>query len=144
MQRLLLAVMLAVPVFPAMATERLREEAQTLALSNRMMETAMKKSPEAVFAQLKPYWPLDPAEIDGLASTARLQWQIVESRFGKPLGYELVATERIGHSFVRYVYLQKFENHALRWVFGYYKPKDSWLTNAFKFDDQLDQLYEED
>ena len=67
-----------------------------------------------------------------------------EARFGKPLGYELVATERIGNSFVRYVYLQKFENHALRWVFGYYKPKDSWLTNAFKFDDQLDQLYEED
>lgn len=122
----------------------LKNEAATLALSDRMMETAMTQSPDAVFSQLKPYWPLDPAEIDGLASNAKLQWQLVESRFGKPLGYELVSTERIGQSFVRYVYLQKFERHGLRWMFSFYRPKDIWLTNSFKFDDQLDYLYDKD
>jgi hypothetical protein len=143
MHRLLVAIVLFLASTPALATG-LKSDAEALALSNRMMDTAMKQSPDAVFSQLKPYWPLDAAEIDGMASSAKLQWQIVETRFGKPVGYELVATERLGQSFVRYVYLQKFEHHALRWVFAFYRPKDVWLANSFKFDDQLDSLYSED
>lgn len=144
MPRLLIAFVLLLASTCVLAAGGLKSEADALALSNRMMETAMKQTPDAVFSQLKPYWPLDAAEIDGMASSAKMQWQLVETRFGKPLGYELVMTERIGNSFIRYVYLQKFDNHALRWVFAYYRPKDVWLANAFKFDDQIEYLYDEE
>lgn len=142
MRRLFLALVLLFVSSGALAAGGLKSEVETLALSNRMMDTAMKQPPDAVFSQLKPHWPLDAAEIDGMASTAKMQWQMVETRFGKPLGYELVSTQRIGGSFIRYVYLQKFENHALRWVFAYYRPKETWLANSFKFDDQLEYLYD--
>lgn len=142
MKHLLLALLLL--AFPAVAgAETLRSEADTLALSRKMMDVAMTQPPGAAFAILKPYWPMDPAEIDGLTSNASLQWQVIEARFGKPLGYELVKTERIGQSFVRYVYLQKFEKHALRWRVSFYRPRDAWMTNNFAFDDQLESLYVE-
>ncbi|MDF9440831.1 MAG: hypothetical protein ABS96_20195 [Lysobacteraceae bacterium SCN 69-123] len=142
MKRILLVLLLLVA--PAAAgAETLRSEADTLALSRRMMDVAMTQPPGAAFAVLKPYWPMDPAEIDGLASKASLQWQVIEARFGKPLGYELVSTERIGQSFVRYVYLQKFEKHALRWRVSFYRPRDAWITNQFAFDDQFESLYVE-
>ena len=141
MTRILIAIALLLVSARAVAAGGLKTEAETLALTNRMMDTAMEQSPDAVFSQLKPHWPLDAAEIDALAGTAKMQWQMVATRFGQPLGYELVSTERIGGSFVRYVYLQKFDKHALRWVFSYYRPKDIWLANTFKFDDQLESLY---
>jgi len=140
----MLALLLMIVSPLAFAVEQLASEAKARELSDSMMAVAMKQSPDMVFAQLKPYWPMDPAEIDGLASNAKLQWQVIEARFGKPLGYELVSTERIGTSFVRFIYLQKFEKHALRWEFTYYRPKDGWLANSFKFDDQLDWLYDAD
>lgn len=140
MKRILLVLLLL--ALPAVAgAETLRSEADTLALSRKMMDVAMTQPPGAAFAVLKPYWPMDPAEIDGLTSNASLQWQVIEARFGKPLGYELVRTERIGQSFVRYVYLQKFEKHALRWRVSFYRPRDAWMTNHFAFDDQLESLY---
>jgi len=142
MKRILLALLLL--VLPAVAgAETLRSEADTLALSRKMMDVAMTQPPGAAFAVLKPYWPMDPAEIDGQTSNAGIQWQVIEARFGKPLGYELVKTERIGQSFVRYVYLQKFEKHALRWRVSFYRPRDAWMTNNFAFDDQLESLYVE-
>lgn len=142
MKSLFLAfLLLALPAFAS--AEALRSEADTLALSRKMMDVAMAQPPGAAFAVLKPYWPMDPAEIDGMTSNASLQWQVIEARYGKPQGYELIKTERIGQSFVRYVYLQKFEKHALRWRVSFYRPRDTWMTNNFAFDDQLESLYVE-
>lgn len=139
--RWILAVLISFVSLPAFSIETLRSESETRALSDRLMDLAMKEPPDTVFAQLKPYWPLDPSEIDGMASVTKLKWQLVETRYGKPLAYELVSVERIGESFVRYIYLQKFENHALRWSFGFYRPLDGWVTNSFRFDDQIELLY---
>jgi hypothetical protein len=143
MKRLLLVLLLLFSS-TALHAQTLKIEADTLAVANKLMDTAMTQTPDKAFAILKPYWPLDPAEIDGLASNAKLQWQMIETRFGKPIGYELVATERIGSSFVRYIFLQKFERHALRWQVGFYRPKDVWLTNQFAFDDKVQALYVRD
>ena len=139
-----LAALLMLCCGQAAAAEGLKDEQQVLALTQRMMETAMTREPDAVFALLKPHYPVDPAEIDALSSNARMYWAAVATRFGKPLAYERVQTERIGTSFVRYTYLQKFEKHALRWTFSFYRPKDTWLANTFKFDDAIESLYQAD
>ena len=49
--------------------------------------------------------------------------------------------ERIGTSFVRYTFLQKYERYAMRWTFSFYRPKDGWMTSTFKWDDQIEALY---
>lgn len=37
--------------------------------------------------------------------------------------------------------LQKFQNHAIRWVFVLYKPQKRWMINGVFFDDQLKELF---
>lgn len=94
------------------------------------------------FALLKPNWPLPAVEIDGLINQINIQWPIVRQRFGTAVGIEFAKEETIGSSFVRYTYIHKFQNHAIKWVFIFYKPKDVWLVNAVSFDDQYQTLFQ--
>lgn len=93
------------------------------------------------FESMKPYWPLPAAEIEIVANQTNLQWPVVRQRFGQSVGTEFVEQLDGGPSFARFIYLQKFENHAIRWVFTFYKPKDRWVINAVSFDDQINLLF---
>ena len=97
---------------------------------------------QKAFDTAKPYWPLPTVEIDGLVNTIKQQWPIVNQRFGNSISTELIKTERIGKSFIRYYYLHKFENHALYWKIDYYKPRSLWKINNILFADDLNSLYE--
>ena len=55
---------------------------------------------------------------------------------------EFAGTLRLGGSFVRRVYVQKYEKHAIAWVFTFYRPGEKWLVNSVRFTDQLDGFYE--
>lgn len=93
------------------------------------------------YATLKPYWPLPAVEIDNLANQTNMQWPMVRQRFGASIASEFVKQIEGGPSFARFIYLQKFQNHAVRWVFTFYKPKDQWIINAVSFDDKLETLF---
>ncbi len=93
------------------------------------------------YGLLKPYWPIPVVEIDNVINQTKIQWPIVQQRFGKPIGSEFVKEEKAGASFVRLTYLQKFEKHAVRWLFVFYKPKEEWLINTVTFDDQVGRLF---
>jgi len=56
--------------------------------------------------------------------TALLEMQ--RSKFGKPLGYELVKKEELGTSVVYLFFIVKFENKPVVWEFFYYRPGDDW------------------
>jgi hypothetical protein len=56
---------------------------------------------------------------------------------------ELVSQATVGNSLVRYTYLHKFQNHAIRWIFTFYQATDGWAVNGVSFDDQIDLLFEE-
>jgi hypothetical protein len=101
---------------------------------------AQEKFPEG-YAALKPYWPLPAVEIDSLAHQTNMQWPIVRQRFGTSIATEFVKQVDGGPSFVRFIHLQKFQNHAIRWVFTFYKPKDQWIINSVSFDDKLETLF---
>lgn len=94
------------------------------------------------FQKVKPYWPLPEAEIDNLAYTTESQLTMVEGRFGKLIGQEYIQSNRIGTSYVRYIYIQKFTNHATRWLIMFYRPSDEWKINIIMFDDNLETLFE--
>jgi hypothetical protein len=93
------------------------------------------------YSVLKPYWPLPSVEIDNLINKTTTQWPMVKQRFGESLGTEFIKEERVGKSFVRYTYLHKFNNHAIRWLFILYKPKGQWVINGVSFDDNVNELF---
>ena len=119
----------------ASAAEARKVAEQTMALVKQ------EKFAEA-YGTVKPFWPLPAVEIDGLANQMNTQWPMIQQRFGKSLTTEFVNERTVGESFIRYTYLQKFERHAVRWTFVFYKPKDRWLVNSVSWDDGVNQLFE--
>lgn len=122
--------------------ENLTTDMKAQTLTNKMLNHFTKEEFKAGLALAKPYWPLPEVEIDGLANQINTQWPIVQQRFGKATGFELVKTEKIGGSFLRYYYLHKFENHAIYWQITFYKPYKNWIVNGVTFQDTLEKLYE--
>lgn len=48
-------------------------------------------------------------------------------RMGKPLGQvELIGRERVGTSFVRFSYLERYEHAALVWTITFYRGPERW------------------
>lgn len=119
----------------------LKDVAETKTLSNTIMQHFLKEEFDKGLNIAKAYWPLPPVEIDSLANQINTQWSVVQQRFGKPTGIELVSEESIGQSFVRYYFLHKFENHAIYWKFTYYRPNNEWKINGITFQDDLDFLF---
>jgi len=99
------------------------------------------QSSEAV-ELFKPYWPMPEEEIDALIKQIENQAIMIYTRFGSVLDVEFVTRQQVSDSLVRFIYLQKHEKHAIRWLFTFYKPRDIWLVNGIYFDDKVSELFE--
>ena len=110
--------------------------------TDKFMDQIIESKFQEALDSAKPYWPLPPVEIDGLANQIKQQWPIVDQRFGKSITKEFIKEKRIGKSFLRYYYLHKFENHSLYWQIDFYKPHGEWKINSIIFLDNLEDLYE--
>jgi hypothetical protein len=66
----------------------------------------------------------------------------VQATFGSILGYKLVKVQNMKNVLLEVLYIEQFENHALRWQFVFYKPRDQWLLDNIQWDDQVSLLFE--
>jgi hypothetical protein len=60
------------------------------------------------------------------------------SQFGELFSEEQITKASAGPNLVTYAYLAKYDRQPLRFIFTFYKPKDSWRLYFFKYDDQAD------
>lgn len=140
--RVLLTVLILLLFVQSVNAEGLKSEAETRAISDKIMQHFIKEDFKTGLDLAKKHWPLPEVEIEGLGVTIKTQWATVRNRFGNPTGTEFVRQQKIGKSFIRYYYLHKFENHALFWRFTFYKPKNMWKINGITYKDDLDFLFE--
>lgn len=64
-------------------------------------------------------------------------------RIGKPLGQvELVGREKAGTSFVKYVYLERYEHSALVWAITFYRDGDGWKAVQVDWGADLRPLFQ--
>jgi len=136
---LLLAACLAAPAAWAADFASLAEARK---VTDKAVALFQQEKIAPAYAALKPYWPLPAVEIDNLANQTNTQWPVLKPRFGASIGTEFITEMKAGESIARFIYLQKFENHAIRWVFTFYRPKDRWVVNGVSFDDRIDLLLE--
>jgi len=66
----------------------------------------------------------------------------IKSGFGEVTGTDFVRLETIGSSYLRFIYLQKFEKSALRWIITFYNPAGKWLVHGVAWDSSVDSLFE--
>jgi hypothetical protein len=96
---------------------------------------------EAGVSMIKPYTIIPAAEFEAMAGQIALQLPAVAQRFGKPVGSEFIKESKVGDSFVRLLYLSKYEKHAMRWNFYLYKTPQGWVINTFNFDDKIHEMF---
>ena len=65
---------------------------------------------------------------------------MVEKRYGKFIGYELLDKKHIGSSLVKFTYLAKCSKHPLIWDFIFYKANEKWVLNYFYWNDRIQNL----
>ena len=135
-----LAITLSVAAQEA-APPPLTTAADARKLADRAMALFQQEKFEEGYNVLKPYWPLAPVEIDSLANQTTTQWPVVRQRFGASLGSEFIGEKTVGKSFVQFTYIQKFERHAIRWLFTFYRPSDRWIVNTASFDDTISAMF---
>ncbi|MEA2028528.1 MAG: hypothetical protein U9N49_06085 [Campylobacterota bacterium] len=111
-------------------------------ISDKIMIHFVKSDFERGLDVAKKYWILSDRDIDRLGTQIERQWRVISKRFGKSLSQEFIKTQKLGRSFIRYYYLQKFENHAIYWSFTFYRSKSLWQINEINFKDDLSILFE--
>ena len=121
-------------------TLKSKQAAQDLAASV-MEKVAEGKVPEG-FDVMEPYMIIPTAEFDVMKNQAALQAPMIEQRFGKTTGVELIKIEEAGDSLMLVLYIQKFEKHIMRWKFYFYRPNDVWILNTFNFDDTIQLMFD--
>ena len=110
-------------------------------VADQIMEQVGKGKVEAGLKLLKPRTIIPEAEFDAMVGQAKLQLPAMSQRFGEPLGYEFLREDRVGENLIRYSYIQRFDKHAMRWIFYTYRGKGGWVVNSFQFDDKLPAVF---
>lgn len=138
----LIVIAATVAAQEASVPKTLASAEETRKVADQAMAFVKQEKFAEAYGAVKPFWPLPAIEIDGLANQMNTQWPMVQQRFGKSLATEFIDEQRIGESFIQYTYLQKFERHAIRWKFVFYRPKSAWMVNAVSWDDGVAQLFQ--
>ncbi len=121
--------------------EVLKDDKDTKSLAQKSAIEFGKGNYEKSVDVLRENWPIPVAEINNLVYQTQSQMKLVANRFGKKVGYDFVKTEKIGNSFIKHIYIVKFENHAIRLNYVFYKPKKYWKLNSFNWDDKVQLLF---
>lgn len=139
MKALILALMMAAAPSVVIADE-LRTADDAVALADKAMAKIVAEGIRAGMDSMKPFWVVPEAEVDAMIGKGELQMPVIQARFGKPAGYELLHRKQVGESLLKVVYLQKFEKHAMVMNFVFYRSKAGWTLNSFNFKDDLGEV----
>lgn len=118
----------------------LTDLAKVRSLADSVMRQIQTDDVKAAFANLSAYWGLPSAEVDVAVSKIIDQRKLISSRFGKPVGLQFIDQKSVADTFVRLRYVEKFENHFIKWQLFFYKPQTVWRFDTFNMDDQIGAL----
>jgi len=94
----------------------------------------------SAFEEIKRYTWISDKEIDIVYKGTEKQLKLTGKRYGSFIGYEFIKEESISKSLHKFTYIAKCENHPLVWIFIFYKAKDKWTLNVFKWNDKIQKL----
>ena len=113
------------------------------ALTDAFMDKVAQNNISGAFALFddKATWPLGQEDIQNIARFTAEELEKRKAKYGNPIGVEFIRQNMVGESLTEFVYLEKFERHAIRWTFIFYKPKNEWIFNNLTWDDKVRLLF---
>ncbi len=82
---------------------------------------------------LNPYMSRKADDVQNL----RTQLSNMVSLLGEYRGNEKITEKALGSKFVHLVYLAYHDRQPVRFTFQFYKPRDTWMTYTFTFEDRF-------
>ncbi|RYE30989.1 MAG: hypothetical protein EOP48_31685 [Sphingobacteriales bacterium] len=95
--------------------------------------------PEAM-GLLKENSTINPAAIDTLESTVRVQMADIIPNYGRILSYEFVLERTIKDFVSKRFYIVKFDKHLLKVDFTLYNNGKEWRIINFNYDENLIEI----
>jgi hypothetical protein len=96
---------------------------------------------QSAFKTMQPFVVISENEFQSAALASKTQREQFGNRFGKTIGTEFIAQQKVGDSLIRIVFIEKTEKHALPWYFYFYKSQNGWVLNTFNWNDQMPALF---
>ena len=121
--------------------ETLKSEKELQTLVKEIMTDIGKGETAKGLDLMAPYLVIPQNEFEVTKKQILIQAPLLQEQFGRSLSTEYIRTDKVGSSLIRVIYLQKYEKKVMSWTFYFYKPKDQWVLNAFKSDENLEVIF---
>ncbi|WP_313704702.1 hypothetical protein [Massilia sp.] len=121
--------------------ETLKDTAAARALTNQVMAKVGNGDLAGGVEVVRSFLIVPRAEFDVMIEQIKLQQPAMAQRFGRSIGHEFIREDKVGENLLRIVHIQRFEKHAMRWTFYFYRGNDGWVLNTFKSDDDIQLLF---
>lgn len=143
MKKMIVTGMLSLSTLVLMAQDKnMKDVSETIELSKEVVALFSNGKITEAFSELVPYWPMPKNELQSIELKTIQYMNILNSRFGDPIGTLKVKNETISDIAIRETYLIRYANSAIRVIFTYYKNDKGWIVNAFKWDDSFTEEFE--
>lgn len=116
--------------------------AEARSLCDDAMRALHEGDADRAFDRLGTHWAFSPDEMTELQAEVGRTRAIVADRYGDALDYRLVRKDTVDDVLARFVYLERFERHGLRWRFTFYEGGNEWTLNDVYFDDEIEALFD--
>lgn len=138
MKKFYLALVLATPIFANSADLKSKDDVVSFVKTTQSLIAAgdVIKAIEG----LKPYVIIPESEFQVALEQYKMQKPMIDQRFGKTIGTELISVQEQGESLMLATFIQKFEKHVMRWRLYFYKPRDKWILNTYSTDDKINEI----
>lgn len=121
--------------------ETLQDASSARTLTDQVMQKVGKGDMVGGVESIRPYLIVPPAEFEVILEQLKLQLPVQAQRFGKSIGVEYIRTDKVGDNLLRIVQLHRFEKHAMRWNFYFYRGNEGWVLNTFTASDDIHNLF---
>ena len=137
-----LALSLLLMLFPFIAAaEELPDSTVAVGLAETVVQRVSTGDVRGGLELARPYLAVPTGQFDVLVGQLEMQGPLQAANYGKSIGYELLRNDTVGDSLMRTVYMQKFERHAVFWIFLFYRGGDGWLLSEVSYSDVLSSAF---
>ena len=96
---------------------------------------------EQAFLLFRKHSNIPSNEVDSLEGGTIRQLNALSSRYGKPLDFVFLESWDKKGVVSQYLFLLRYERHALRMRFVFYNNGRTTLLNYFSWDDSIDEMF---
>lgn len=122
-------------------TKYLKDKAQITQFSKKATGLFQENKISEFVGELSPYWPIPQNEIESFEEKTIKYLNLYNEKYGAGIESLKIKEETIGDIALRETYLVRFNVTAIRLKFTFYKSKDGWIINSFKWIDSFTEEF---